>query len=433
MKFRSLLILSATLLFFTSTAFAQRDSIPLSTIIDKANKSINSHPVEKVYLHFDKPYYAIGDTIWYKAYLTYGLHQPSELSRIIYVDIINSHDQAIETQMLTVKNGSAIGSISLTQPGYDQDSYHIRAYTRWMTNFDKAYFFNKTIVVGNAINKQVSTVISIRRTANTGEAGINTTITYKDTEGNAYADKKVQWTITNNSEDIAKGKGVTDAQGKLNIIFPNTASVDLAAAVLNTVLDAGNRKIINNSFPLKSAALPADVQFFPEGGNLVNNILCRIAIKAIQSNGLSTDFSATITDNTGAAVTTCNSEHAGMGQFMLTPQAGKTYKASVTFKDGTKDVYELPQAQTGGMAMGVVTTDTSRLIVKISVDETYLKSHLNKIFYLVGKIGPVICYAAKLTLMQPEVVVFIPTDKLPTGLIQLTLLTALGQPISERL
>lgn len=26
-------------------------------------------PVEKVYLHTDKPYYTIGDTLWFKSYL----------------------------------------------------------------------------------------------------------------------------------------------------------------------------------------------------------------------------------------------------------------------------------------------------------------------------------------------------------------------------
>ncbi|RYZ98694.1 MAG: carboxypeptidase regulatory-like domain-containing protein [Sphingobacteriaceae bacterium] len=433
MKFSSLHILPAVLLFFCSTAYAQRDSIPLNTIIEKSNKVSEARPIEKVYLHFDKPYYATGDTIRYKAYLTAGLHQPSELSKIIYVDVINSHDQTIETQMLPVKNGSSVGSIALTQAEYPQDSYHIRAYTRWMMNFDKAYFFNKTISVGNAINKDVYTAITLKRTANTNEAGVNTTIVYKDAEGNAYADKKVQWTITNKSEDIAKGKANTDAQGRLTINFPNTASIDLSSAVLKTTLDAGNRKNFEHAFPLKSVAMPADVQFFPEGGNMVNEVRCKIAVKAIQPNGLSIDFSAEIVDNTGATVTTCSSQHAGMGLFVLTPEAGKTYKANVTFKDGAKDVYELPLAKTGDVVLSANNIDTGRLFIKISADQAYLKSHPNKTLYLVGKSGSVICYAAKIVLTQTEFPAVIPTSKLPTGIIQLTLLSALGQPLSERL
>ena len=48
------------------------------------------YPIEKVYLHFDKPYYAVGDTIWFKAYLTIDRHQPSPLSKIIYVDVLGA-------------------------------------------------------------------------------------------------------------------------------------------------------------------------------------------------------------------------------------------------------------------------------------------------------------------------------------------------------
>ena len=83
--------LFALLTFLTIThfsAYAQRDSIPLTTIIAKTQKLSNDHPTEKVYLHFDKPYYAVNDTIWFKAYVTIDLHQPTSLSKILYIDFI---------------------------------------------------------------------------------------------------------------------------------------------------------------------------------------------------------------------------------------------------------------------------------------------------------------------------------------------------------
>ena len=55
------------ILFFLGIAslsvFAQQDSIPLATIVSKTAKLSAEHPFEKVYLHFDKPYYAVGDTV----------------------------------------------------------------------------------------------------------------------------------------------------------------------------------------------------------------------------------------------------------------------------------------------------------------------------------------------------------------------------------
>ena len=51
------------------SAHAQQDSIVLDNIINK-NKNSDQRPVEKVYIHFDKPYYTVADTIWFKAYVT---------------------------------------------------------------------------------------------------------------------------------------------------------------------------------------------------------------------------------------------------------------------------------------------------------------------------------------------------------------------------
>src|ERR1700761_4015993 len=81
-----LFVLSIFLTIIHLSARAQRDSVALTGIIDKTTKYMGGHPVEKVFLHFDKPYYALGDTIWVKAYVTTDLHIPSPLSRIVYID-----------------------------------------------------------------------------------------------------------------------------------------------------------------------------------------------------------------------------------------------------------------------------------------------------------------------------------------------------------
>src|ERR1017187_8401178 len=74
-------------IIFYLPASAQNDDAVLNQIMSKTAKVYHDLPIEKVYLHFDKPYYALGDTMWFKAYLTFYLHQPSPISKIIYVDI----------------------------------------------------------------------------------------------------------------------------------------------------------------------------------------------------------------------------------------------------------------------------------------------------------------------------------------------------------
>jgi hypothetical protein len=432
MKAKLYVLLFPVLLFFCLPALAQRDSIPLKAIIEKSNKVSEAYPIEKVYLHLDKPYYAVGDTIWFKGYITVGLHQPSALSKIVYVDVISSRDSVTETLMLPVKNGTAVGSLVLSPDRYKQDNYHVKAYTKWMGNFDQAYFFNKTISVGNAINNQMYTVISYKRSVVNNIPRISASIIYKDPEGLAYFSKKVTWTVNHDGEEIAKGKGTTNANGQVDISFDNTNAIDLSAAVLNTTLDVGGRKALGQSYPLKAISSPTDIQFFPEGGSLVNGLQSRVAIKAIQPNGLGINYTATVTDNTGANVATFTARNAGMGAFAITPQAGKTYKANVIFADGVKESYDLPKSQASGFVFSINGSDTSKILMRLSVDSIYLKKNLNKTYYILGKCGSMVCYAAQIKLTSQTISAFIPSNKFPTGVIQLSLLANTGQALSER-
>src|SRR5579862_7516661 len=111
-KFLVLLITSVTLLHLSASA--QRDSIPLTTIIAKTSKLTNDHPTEKVYIHFDKPYYAVNDTIWFRSYVTVDLHQLTTLSRILYVDFINVQGQVVNELKLQLVNGMASGYVILS-------------------------------------------------------------------------------------------------------------------------------------------------------------------------------------------------------------------------------------------------------------------------------------------------------------------------------
>src|ERR1700750_1802943 len=126
-------ILLTTCLIFTLTAaaFAQSDSVALTTVISKVSKYSTSYPVEKVFLHFDKPYYAVGDTIWVKAYVTTDLHIPSPLSKIVYIDFTDGGNNLVAELKLQLINGFANGYQPLPTTFVKPGNYHVRAYTRW--------------------------------------------------------------------------------------------------------------------------------------------------------------------------------------------------------------------------------------------------------------------------------------------------------------
>src|SRR5690606_19510647 len=141
-------------LFFCCFAFesyAQQDSVTVNTVVEKTQKLLEAYPIEKVHLHFDKPYYAVGDTLWFKAYLTSNMYN-YDLSKVVYVEVMNGKDSLMQTLRIPLTDNVGDGHLVFDQEWYSQGNYRFRAYTQWMMNFDPAYFFNKIVPVGDVLN-----------------------------------------------------------------------------------------------------------------------------------------------------------------------------------------------------------------------------------------------------------------------------------------
>ena len=418
-------------------AFAQTDSIPLATLAQKTAEYNNNYPVEKVYLHFDKPYYAVGDTIWLKAYVTADsfneLKQrvPSGISNVVYVDIIR--DTIMRKLKLDVNKGVAFGNIALTKTQFKQGNYQIRAYTKWMRNFDAAYFFDKTISIGDAVNKSVLTNITLTSSTQNNTAKVSARINYRNPDGSPIAGKKVNWKVqTKNDDVLSKSKETTDASGNITVSFSTNKLADLSTSDLITEIDA-NPKEVTSQFPLKNAAAQMDVQFFPEGGDLIEGIAGKVAFKAIGPNGLGVDVKGVITDNTGATVANFASQHLGMGTFSFTPAAGKTYKAAVTFADGSKSNYDLPKVSAEDIAINVVAVSPQRVVLNLLSNDAFFKKNKGKRFYIVVQNGQAIFYAAQTNTLDAATYPLSIPNKFPSGIAKISLLSSNGSALSERL
>ena len=432
MKVTRSLVTTLFILFQAGIIYAQ-DTISLNTIIDKTMKFAGDYPSEKVYLHFDKPYYAVGDTIWFKGYLALGQNQPSDLSKVLYVDILSESDTLIRSLRLPVVNTSAYGSLTLDPMTYKAGNYRVRAYTQWMLNSSDSYFFHKNIRIGDALNRKLITNIVLKGQAAGQTPRIDVRVSFKDREGRTMAGRKVTWQVISNFETIAKGKETTDANGNLSLSLTAGQKAALDAGVLETAIESDNNREIKSSFPLRNSFTEADVQFFPEGGELIENVRGKVAFKAIRESGLGLGVKGDITDNAGQVVATIESQHLGMGAFNLMPEPGKTYKANLTFANGVKRTFSLPAVKSSGIALSVSNPTGDDLALRISSSPSYFSANKDRSFYLVAQSKGVICYAAQTKLSSPTFAAAIPKNKFPTGIIQLTLFSSSGEPLTERL
>jgi len=102
---------------------------------------------EKVYVHTDKEFYAIGETIWFKTYLVDGIsHMQSTKSKIAYVELWNEKDSLIVQRKLHIEDFGAAGDFKIND-SLQGGTYTLRAYTKYMMNEKEPQIFDKQISI----------------------------------------------------------------------------------------------------------------------------------------------------------------------------------------------------------------------------------------------------------------------------------------------
>jgi len=251
-RFVFVLMMGMTVGFLSFSSLEDR----LEQLLAGFKKYLTELPQEKVYLHFDRPTYTNGDTIWLKAYLTAGeFHKPSQLSHAIYVELINEGGKLVKQVKLYSLDGSAAGNIALPD-SLPSGNYLARAYTNWMKNGSEDYFFYRPIKIWNTKGQPVSTA------------------------------------------------------------------------------------------PVKESM---DIQFFPEGGDLVNRIQSKVAVKAVGADGLGKYIKGKIVNESDSVLAEFKTNQLGMGAFSFLPKSGKTYRAIIENQPDIK----LPSVKESGLALAV--------------------------------------------------------------------------------
>lgn len=111
-------------------------------------------PVEKVYLHVDRGTYMAGETIFFSVYTTEGYTQkPSTLSKNIFVELFSEDTTLLTRTVIQVNEGRGNGHFDLNDT-LKTGTYQLRAYSKWMQNFDPGFFFKKNISVFSLYENQ---------------------------------------------------------------------------------------------------------------------------------------------------------------------------------------------------------------------------------------------------------------------------------------
>ena len=420
-------------IIFAWTVVAATISEGLDNLLTQLEVFNNTYPQEKIHLQTDKPYYSVGEDIWFKAYVVDARQNfLSNQSKILYIDLLDDRDSVRQTLLLPVQNGLASGNLHLSDSVVSSGNYHLVAYTKWMQNFGSEYFFKKDITLVNALRGAVSGALTDQFTPTDGGGRqLNAQLAFTADNGGAYANQPVEYNIMAGNKVISNGKVVTDANGKLSLTQAIKNEYKDQPITISTLLPKPGYRGQTQNFVIRPLASVADVQFFPEGGHLISGIRTKVGFKALKPDGLGEDIEGYVieNDNYDEHVAGLHSDHAGMGVFALQPVSGKSYTAVIKHQDGSEKRYALPKADVSGYVLNVNHVGDS-LSVRVSASADLVNG---KEVAVIAQSNGVAEFAAKIKMDKSSNVSYVSAKKFQTGITQFTLFGPDMQPVAERL
>lgn len=338
MKKKIFIFFIAAISIISLSAFVKTED-PILALIKKLEEFTKKYPQEKIHLQLEKPYFITGEDIWIKGYVvTAEKNEPSELSKILYIDLISPDNKIAKKITLTIDSGKAFGQLSIPD-SIVSGNYRIRAYTNYMRNFGDEYFFERFIPIGN----------------------------------------------------------LTEA---------------------------------NKSKSIQNTKKSIDLQFFPEGGNMIYGLRGKVGLKVTNENGIGLSVSGYIIDDTKEKVAVFSTEFAGMGTFALNPTKGKTYQAIIEKEDGSITTYKLPKALDNGYSLSINSLlKPDSILIKVATTPDLVKGQQ---LSLLAQCNGVVFFTSIINMDNQIFTASIPKITFPTGIVQFTLFSE-QNPIAERI
>ena len=268
---------------------------------DNIHRFNSLFPQEKVYLEFDNTAYFQGENIWFKAFVTHASTLERAPSGVLYVDFLAPTGQLILQQKLKIEAGQADGAIALLDAGTAQtrEKQGIRAYPSGFYEI-RAYTQNMLDFSPEAIFSRVIPIYTQPKFV--GEYDRSHVV---DNQDNPLVEK-------------IRGK-TQEQKHRVNVTF------------------------------------------YPEGGNLVNGLPCRVAFKATGRDAYGVDGALVVTGVSDSIFTV----HDGMGSFIIKPDYYRSTTVQFITPDGKKDYYDLPRIDFSGYSMMADMDGDSRMQVNI--------------------------------------------------------------------
>tara|TARA_R110002049_G_scaffold307520_1_gene508204 strand:- start:13006 stop:15843 length:2838 start_codon:yes stop_codon:yes gene_type:complete len=383
---------------------------------------------EKIYLQLNNTVFTTDKTIWFKAIVTNAFNLPTQLSGILYVELIDFDKNILNTKKLKLENGIADGFFQLSE-SYPSGRYLVRAYTAWDRNFGQDFIFEQYIDLFSLETINEEDIIGNITLTKTGadQYKLSATIVPQGIKDDYNKDL----TVYIQSADVLDSIEVKRKNKEyiLEYALPKDAvTVKLKVKLEDTKLK--NNKVKQESTYSKTIAVNKDfldVQFFPEGGKMIDGLTSKVAYKSINYKGLGAPISGDIVDETDSVIRSFTTNRLGMGFTFLKPSKNKSYYGRIVSDKGIIYKYPLPKVEALGYVLSTMEIK-DYLNVKIASNI----KNTDSLYFQVKSRG-VLIQEHKFKIKNGMYEALVKKALLPNGIINITLFHQNGNPICERL
>ncbi len=327
---------------------------------------------EVTFVHMDNSCYFQGDTVFYKAYVVRSDNgRLSDMSRVLYTELLDNDGYLIERQILKLKDGQAHGSFCLSDTLYC-GYYELRAYTRWQLNW--GVFEHE------------------------------------------HSDRTKYWFFNRKMEE----EYFRDYDKLYSRVFPVYKKPSTPGDYAHDM----TLRPLRRYYRTKEEKPKAEVSFFPEGGSWVAGTEQRIAFEARSDEGEHLEGTIVVCNRQGEEVARARTEHRGRGVLTLKGQTEEKYKAEFTWGQGYKSEAKLPEAEADGVVLSI---GQARDSLRLHVEARGLAATDSLGMTILS--GGILRHQQAIT--RPDI--GLPLSLLPDGVAQVTVYDRQGRVWADRL
>lgn len=288
------------------------------------------------YLRMDRPLYQPGEQINYRSVTLsqFGLRADREVST--FFEVVDSNDEPVAGSTRTVDTERGVGKGGFELPDdlpdgqytlvarspdqlFDEQwrDFHVRRYRTPKYN-KKLEFANDSYTNGDQVDIDFSAT---------------------DIAGKPLANVPLKLQASLDAIALETPEAKTDASGnsRFSLKLPDTIDYGDARVSVSVSQGVDPAETISKDIPINLGKV--NVDFYPEGGDLVAGLPSRVYFYGRDPLGEPTHLEGQVVDSNGEVITDVVTTHEGRGVFSLTPVANEQYRLMLAKPAGvTKEI-----------------------------------------------------------------------------------------------